>query len=223
MKSREILISDLTDRHPCVDANEHLRVDAVMLYPNDVASQDQYIRLLVGECERYERQAAADRPSALTRRVFLQNHKAWRAGQYAGAVFLFFLRMLIYQPKQASIEKAQFLVRRTVGRRPDRSTIKRHWSEFRACSHFHAADMLAHEIYKKDFHSEFGTSRKWMLQVAHYMLRHGLDLDAARLGNGWWTVSNPEVWKHPDDFEIPPLSERQLELLSQYRAPTRPK
>lgn len=213
MKTREILID------PNFPLTSNPRIDAVMLFPNDIASQDQYTSLLLDVCAR-QRNNDEYTPSQLMLSIWAFKSAAWSSGQNAGQVFLFFLRMLLHHSeKRASIAKAQFLLTRVLGHRHPR-TIKDHWSQFRTCSHLHAAYFMAQHVYKKDFLHDTTDTWEWIIRAAHHMLRTAVGLDSAKLGDGWWTISDFRGLGCPSDFEVPPLSERQLNLLSRYRAPT---
>jgi hypothetical protein len=208
MRTREIAI-DL--EHP---VDNFARIDAVMLFPNDVASQDQYVAMIAAERERAKRREEYHF-SQLTRSTLLTTFDARHAREAAGLVFWLLATMLVHHQKQASIAKAQFLCARLCPRSHLR-TIKKHWAEYRTCAHLHAAAFLAEYAYKKDMRS----ADAWVVRAAHYMLGECLRVDNGKLRDGWWAVTDPDFWKPPDDFVIQPLSAPTLELLSQYRAPT---
>jgi hypothetical protein len=202
-------------------AATYLRVQSIMHFPDDMASQDAMVSSVAAEAIRQSPSGVFE-PSK-----FLENSLdagISDGGHFAGQIFLFLIRMMKHRPKQASIAKAQYITMRAFDSKHDR-TVKAHWAKYRTCSHLHAAWHLAHEVYGLKFGADEPQTRQsmaWLFNVADHMLREALAFDAQKLGDGWWCF--PEIWPRPPaDFQIPDLTDKQVEILKGYKAPTRAK
>jgi hypothetical protein len=204
-------------------AATYLRVQSIMMHPDDVPSQDAMVLAVASEAIR-QIPTGRYEPSAFTKSALFR--ACSDGGFFAGQVFSFLVRMLKHRPREASIAKAQFLVCRGLEDKHER-TLKKHWSDYRTCSHLHAARWLAHEVYGIKFPvdniPEHNASVLWLLSVAHYMLDVARNADASKLGDGWWCL--PEFHRHftVKGFEIPDLTDHQAKSLQDYRAPTHAK
>ncbi|MCW2200444.1 hypothetical protein M2227_002534 [Bradyrhizobium elkanii] len=208
-------------------ALDYLRIQAIMFFPKDTASQESFVRSVGLEALGQMNKPKFNPSSFLDRAA---RDAITDGGYYAGQMLLFLARLIAHNPKDASIAKAQFIVMRGMPGAPHDRTMKTHWANYQSCSHLHAAWYLAHEVYSKSFSpgdiSTFSQSVAWFCDVADHLLRSVIEFNSIRdarqeIGGDWWGFE--EERPKPSDFAVPPLTESQKAILSEYRAPTRAK
>jgi hypothetical protein len=187
------------------------RVLALMMYPNDTASQDHFARCMHEDLEN--RRTSDFLNTVLKSKAATASH---HSGQVAGWVFLFILSLLEDPTNEASLSKAQFMVLRN-GLRKNLRTIKADWTSHRSCAHFFAAENILDPNELGDKYPEF------FVRVAHNLLDRARQLAKSRLGfdrGDWWVVGDPGVFE-PVDIGPVNLTPSGCLKLRDYSAPIR--
>src|SRR3954454_16208422 len=87
----------------------YLRVQSIMHFPDDIASQDSMVSSIATEAIR-QSPTAAFTPSKLLAGSI--DTAISEGGFFAGQIFLLLIRMIRHRPKVASIAKAQYVTMR---------------------------------------------------------------------------------------------------------------
>jgi hypothetical protein len=203
----------------------HLIVQTVMWCPKDSDSVYSYLSLVIGSSIQSELYLKTTKNLA----------KAAVGGLIAGEVFLKFLQLKVHRPRDASVNKAAFIVSRELenrrsadGRRPPSNLDRVHkfWTDFRPAAHLWAALRLQKDAgwvpVSPDVSGEaFAAYSYNLILCADALLSRaeaaGIDVEADP-----WRL--PEAYpRKPIKLEIPPPTASAIECLKNYRAPVRPK
>jgi hypothetical protein len=207
------------DGKPVGQLDTLLIVRSIMWSPKDINSALAY------------RALGNEGLSELFKKTTLRLSKKATGGTITANVFLRLLQLKVHRPKDASVNKAVFLVSRGLEKlRPvkgraapaDRDYVHKFWVEFRPAAHlWGAAKWLEETGMSPDTVEEIRAFSYKVIHTADALLKAAM---AAEL------KFDPDPWTLPGSYprislniSLPPPSSEMVELLKEYRAPARSK
>jgi hypothetical protein len=202
---------------------------AIWQFPNDLDSVLDYRALALESFNRARASGESFRFSHLTRETLIRGLDSSRpGGRTTAAVFLKLLQLKIHVPKKASVGMATFLVSRLLaGIREDgrqvplhRDNIHKLWAKFRPAAHLWGA---SHYLLERGmslsydegpFANRIFDTAQALLDVAR-SVKWNFDDDPWELPAGYH--------RQPIEIILPSPDDKTLELMTQYKAPIRPK
>jgi hypothetical protein len=210
---------------PIGPIGSYLIVQAIMWSPKDFDSVMSHVGMVLG----------SGSPTELFRKTTEHLARASTGGGIAGEVFLQLLRLKVHRPRDASVNKATFIVsrdleeRRLPGGRAAPSNIDRvhaFWADFRPAAHLWGAFRIHKDAGRippsPDISAtDFAALSSDILLCADALLSKAravkLDFDKHpwRLPDGY-----P---RRPYNLDVPPPTSWAIERLKDYKPPGRPK
>jgi hypothetical protein len=218
--------------NPFPPAATFLILRAIMLSPKDIGSARTYMAVAM----------SGDPDSNEFSRINAKFLKRAPIGAIAGEVFLTLLGLKVHRPKDASANKAAFLVSRGLEGKRRRSRhvdrVRRYWDEFRPVAHMWAAlvRLQGDEDLPPEFvvraarqwdafkHTQLEISDAGFAELNEHVLLDGDRLLAMAAENRLtidpapWTLP-PRYPRKPRNIDVPAPSPWVEKTLKEYRAP----